>query len=136
MGQSEAIGLNGASASLTTQAGGFWPIVSGAIPSLDLDADGIQAFFDTDDDNDGLLDGVETNTGIYVSPTDTGTNPLDPDSDGDGFADVVEIAQGSDPNDPNSPQIVPALPPAAIPVIVALFLGGASPAFRGRKEIR
>ena len=36
-----------------------------------------------DSDDDGLLDGVETNTGTFVSATDTGTNPLESDSDGD-----------------------------------------------------
>jgi len=40
-----------------------------------------------DSDNDGLDDSVETNTGIYVSRTNTGTNPNNPDSDGDGAGD-------------------------------------------------
>ena len=34
-----------------------------------------------DSDGDGLADCVETNTGIYVSTSDTGTNPDDNDSD-------------------------------------------------------
>jgi hypothetical protein len=37
----------------------------------------------TDTDFDGLDDLVETNTGIYVSPTDTGTDPDSADTDGD-----------------------------------------------------
>ena len=66
---------------------------------------------DSDDDNDGLLDSVETNTGVYVSPSNTGSNPLDTDSDNDGRLDGVEVANGWNPNDPLSPgPAVPALP--------------------------
>ena len=66
---------------------------------------------DLDDDNDGLLDSVETNTGSYVSSSDTGSNPLDVDSDDDGYADGIEVANGWNPNDPLSPgPAVPALP--------------------------
>jgi hypothetical protein len=67
---------------------------------------------DSDDDNDSLLDVVETNTGVFVSPTDTGSNPLDADSDNDARPDGVEVANGWDPNDPLSPgpAPVPALP--------------------------
>lgn len=43
-----------------------------------------------DTDEDGLLDGVETNTGSWASALDTGTDPLDADSDGDGLLDGVE----------------------------------------------
>ncbi len=45
---------------------------------------------DEDSDDDTLGDGVETNTGTYVSSTDTGTDPLNSDSDGDGLEDSVE----------------------------------------------
>jgi hypothetical protein len=51
----------------------------------------------TDNDDDGLLDVVETGTGTYVSPTDTGTDPLNPDSDGDGYNDGDGVVLGSDP---------------------------------------
>jgi hypothetical protein len=74
-----------------------------------------------DADQDGLSDSVETNTGIYNGPTDTGTNPnmadtdgdgltdgqevntyhtnpVKRDTDGDGMSDGDEIAQGRDPN--------------------------------------
>ena len=43
-----------------------------------------------DFDMDTLLDGVETNTGIYVDANDTGTDPKVADSDGDGLGDGVE----------------------------------------------
>jgi hypothetical protein len=65
-----------------------------------------------DSDNDGLEDGVESNSGIFVSAdSDTGTNPLNPDSDGDGLSDGVEDPTepfvdadqpGTDPNNPDS----------------------------------
>ena len=47
-----------------------------------------------DTDGDGLLDGVETNTGIWVSANDTGTDPLNPDTDRDGLKDGVETNTG------------------------------------------
>ena len=47
-----------------------------------------------DTDGDGLSDGVETNTGTYVSATNTGTNPKKADSDKDGLADGVETNTG------------------------------------------
>jgi len=42
-------------------------------------------------DGDGLPDIVETNTGVYVSETDTGTEPTNPDTDGDGLKDGDEV---------------------------------------------
>ena len=42
---------------------------------------------DLDDDGDGLDDVNETNTGVYNGPNDTGTDPLDPDTDNDGICD-------------------------------------------------
>ena len=42
---------------------------------------------DTDDDGDGLEDAIETNTGLYVDGSDTGTDPLNPDTDFDGVCD-------------------------------------------------
>ena len=48
-----------------------------------------------DSDNDGLNDGVETNTGTYVSDTDTGTDPTVADCDGDGLVDGVETNTGT-----------------------------------------
>ncbi len=60
-----------------------------------------------DTDGDGLLDGVETKTGTWVSAEDTGTDPLESDSDGDGLTDGVEtnsktfvdeMDTGTDPN--------------------------------------
>ncbi len=64
----------------------------------DTDGDEIGDACDDEDDGDGLLDFVETNTGMYVSPTNTGTDPLNPDTDGDGFSDGVEVSVGTNPN--------------------------------------
>ena len=102
LGQSDALGFAGGSGTLTTLAPGFWPIAAGALPSLDTDGDGLPAWLDDDDDDDGLLDVVETRTGVFVSGSDTGTNPIDADSDDDGVSDGDEVAAGSDPNDPES----------------------------------
>lgn len=66
-----------------------------------------------DTDMDGYLDGVETDTGTWVSASDTGTRPLNPDSDGDGLRDGVEnpdlpfidaMQTGSDPNETDTDQ--------------------------------
>ena len=53
----------------------------------DLDGDTICDMMDTDIDGDGLNNTVETNTGIYISSEDSGSDPLNPDTDGDGFCD-------------------------------------------------
>ncbi len=45
----------------------------------------------TDSDNDRLDDCYETNTGVYVSPTNTGTDPSNPDTDGDNINDGDEV---------------------------------------------
>ena len=55
-----------------------------------------------DSDGDGLPDAAETNTGIFVSENDTGTDPTSADTDGDGFNDGEEVQAGSDPNDASS----------------------------------
>ena len=53
----------------------------------DIDGDGICNLIDPDIDGDGLNNVVETNTGIYISSEDSGTNELNPDTDGDGYCD-------------------------------------------------
>jgi hypothetical protein len=53
-----------------------------------------------DTDGDGAKDGWETLTGIFVSGTDLGTDPLRRDTDGDTLADGAEVvaAKATDPN--------------------------------------
>ena len=60
-----------------------------------------------DTDGDGLVDGVETNTGTLVDEENTGTDPNNADSDGDGYNDGFEIVGGTDPNDENSKGAIP-----------------------------
>lgn len=75
---------------------------------LDLDEDGAGNACDADDDGDGLLDTVETNTGTWVSGADTGTDPLNADTDSDGLVDGVEtntgiyVSQSDTGTDPHS----------------------------------
>lgn len=47
-----------------------------------------------DTDGDGLLDIFETNTGTFIDPENTGTNPNNSDTDGDGLADNIETGSG------------------------------------------
>ncbi len=54
-----------------------------------------------DTDGDGGKDGAETKTGIYVSLTDLGTDPLVADSDGDTLPDGSEPLPNPHVTDPN-----------------------------------
>ncbi len=72
--------------------------------AADADADGatnLQEFQrntnpqDSDSDDDGLKDGVETKTGLYLNAANTGTDPLKPDTDADGLTDALENNSGS-----------------------------------------
>ncbi|MFZ9935809.1 MAG: sialate O-acetylesterase [Luteolibacter sp.] len=87
-----------------------------------------------DTDKDGLDDSVETGTGVYVSPANTGTKPDNPDSDGDGAGDWYEVhASFTDPTSPrqkpNVPYPLPApdsSPPAADKPVKVFILSGQS----------
>lgn len=63
----------------------------------DLDGDGLGDACDNDIDGDGLLNSVETNTGIFIDESDTGTDPMNPDTSGDGYSDGAKVALGKDP---------------------------------------
>lgn len=125
LGEGIPVSATGASPGLETVVSGFWAIVAGGFASLDADLDGIQSFLDPDDDNDGLFDTFETGTGVFVSEINTGTSPNNADSDGDGFDDGLEVAQGSNPTDPtstpNAPQ-VPVLSPFGTAIFIALLV--------------
>jgi parallel beta-helix repeat protein len=80
----------------------------------DLDGIGDVCDLDTDTDGDGIPDIYETNTGEYVSPQDTGTDPNNPDTDGDGRNDGREVAQGTNPTDDTSFSGIPDTERAAL----------------------
>jgi hypothetical protein len=86
----------------------WWVDRNPSLPAAnsDLDGDGLTALQELgrgsdptkkDTDGDGLPDGVETNTGFFVSATDTGTNPAVADTDSDGLNDAQEVTAGSNP---------------------------------------
>ena len=59
-------------------------------PTAD-NAAGAEPSASADQDGDGLPDSVETNTRVFVSKTNTGTDPKNWDSDGDGISDGDEV---------------------------------------------
>ena len=103
----------------------------------DFDGDTLGDACDSDDDNDGLLDVHETGTGVFVSPTDTGSQPRNADSDGDGFNDGFEVGSGSNPNDAGSVPVFPPIPatgPLARAALALLLIACVSVALRGRRQ--
>ena len=84
--------LNGSIKSLNLQDLSGQQTLSIPITAVaDMDGDGIPDSQDTDIDGDGVANVYETNNGTFVSATNTGTNPLDADSDDDGFNDGSEV---------------------------------------------
>jgi hypothetical protein len=98
-------------------ADGWSDIVEG---DADPDNDTTPNYQDTDSDNDGLGDAVETGTGVFVDANDTGTDPYTADSDGDGVSDGDEVLGGSDPTDGQSVPTQSDVPVNALPVLIAL----------------
>ena len=96
------------------------------IPNADqanFDGDAQGEACDDDDDNDGLLDEVETGTDVFVDANNTGTNPHDPDSDDDGVSDGDEVAAGTDPNVADTGTVeVPMLSPGAMGLMLILLV--------------
>jgi uncharacterized repeat protein (TIGR03806 family) len=104
----------------------------------DNEQDGLGDVCDADDDNDGLTDVYETSTGVFQSGTDTGSDPFDWDSDDDGSSDGVEVAAGTDPNDPASfpPSELPGLRPGAAILLGALLFLSGSIFVRGKRPAK
>jgi len=77
---------------------------SSADANTDADGDGLTNLQEyklgtnpqiADTDGDGLVDGVETGTGVWVSLSNTGTDPFNPDTDADGLKDGAENNTGT-----------------------------------------
>jgi hypothetical protein len=73
----------------------FFTVAAASI--IDADGDGIADSSDPDDDNDGLDDVVETNSGTFVDANNTGSNPLNADTDQDAVNDGTEVSNGRNP---------------------------------------
>tara|TARA_B100001778_G_scaffold166448_1_gene136807 strand:+ start:57 stop:1058 length:1002 start_codon:yes stop_codon:yes gene_type:complete len=74
----------------------FSPIGNSAVITQNdgIDDKGLSFTFtssNSDSDSDGLLDSVETNTGVFISSEDSGTDPFDSDTDNDGINDGDEV---------------------------------------------
>lgn len=82
-------------------------------PPIDSDGDDHPDFLDLDSDNDGLLDEDEHLGEDGIADTGDETSTKAADTDGDGFTDLVEVAYGSDPTDPDS-----GLPPEVFYVVL------------------
>ena len=63
-----------------------WLDYPASVMSGDLDADG-----------DGLSDRIESGTGVFVDGSNAGTDPLKPDTNGDGFKDGEAVSKGLNP---------------------------------------
>ena len=99
-------------------AGDAIATVADVAPDADFDADGSNNGdefkngtdpVDPDTDDDGLKDGVETNTGTWTSADATGTDPRKPDTDQDGLPDGVENPDL--PHNPNNASQQPGTNP-------------------------
>src|SRR5690606_42127496 len=69
-----------------------------------------------------LTDAQDTGSGAFVDVVDTGSEPLNPDSDGDGYVDGQEVFRGADPNDFASSPVFDG--PVAIVDLAAAGLSG------------
>ena len=110
---------------------------------LDSDGDGLSDPCDTDDDDDWLIDIYETNTGIFFDETDTGSDPLNPDTNGNGINDGEEVSLGGDPNAPPTPTATPTASPTPAPtptpepgMILQLVVGGVGLALLNKRYHR
>jgi len=84
-------------------AGSFDNIrLMGPVP-VPLGGDIVASYASTNDgrdtDADGLYESAETGTGVFRDPSNTGTWPQIPDSDGDGMLDGHEVIAGTNPNE-------------------------------------
>ncbi len=110
------------------------PALDNGSDGSDIGSKGEGSATDVDSDSDGLLDSVETNTGVYVNESDTGTDPNNPDTDDDSYNDGAEVTAGTDPNDPLSypgaTGSLPALSGLGLMLLGSICLAGSLLALR------
>jgi hypothetical protein len=113
------------------------------LAQLDSDGDSLSDPCDTDDDDDWLIDIYETNTGTFVDETDTGSDPLNADTNGNGIIDGEEVFLGNDPNatPTSTPTSTPGASPTPTPtpepgVILQLLTGGIGLTFLNKRRMR
>lgn len=92
----------------------------------DTDGDGTGNNADLDDDGDGLLDAVETGTGIFTDAQNTGTDPLNSDTDGDSVGDGVEVDLGTNPLDPTDFPVLPMMSALGRQLLILAIVGVAA----------
>lgn len=92
----------------------------------DTDGDGTGNNADLDDDGDGLLDAVETGTGIFTDAQNTGTDPLNSDTDGDSVGDGVEVDLGTNPLDPTDFPVLPMMSALGKQLLILAIVGVAA----------
>ena len=102
-GDSLSLSVNGTEELTTSSSyssGNLVGIYSRELAGRSSDVDSLSIKIHSDTDGDGLSDSVETNTGVFVDSTHTGTDPAKADSDEDGVPDGLEVKESTDPNDP------------------------------------
>lgn len=94
--------------------------VESGIQTISLTVQGLAP--GADQDGDGLLNSVENGTGVFVSSSQTGSDPYVADSDGDGYGDGAEVAGSQSlgyPSDPNIPNYANMAVPGSFNLPVA-----------------
>lgn len=101
--------------------------VESGVQTISLNVQGLAP--GADQDGDGLANAVETGTGVFVSSSDTGSDPYAADSDGDGYPDGSEVSGASalgHPSNPNVPNYSNMAVPGSFNLPVAWQPNGAA----------